>query len=134
LFNTMPSQFILWKSVPDMPPKKPRKVPCDATGGAINPHDSAGFMDYETAVTVASQGGFHVGFVLTKNDPYFLLDLDDVRDPVTGEWDNRSQQVAALFPGAAMEVSYSGTGMHIYGRCDAERLRTKRRKFENNKF
>lgn len=90
-------------------------------------------MDYGTAVSVAAQGGFNVGFVLTKDDPYFLLDLDDVRNAATGEWDSWSQQVAALFPGAAMEVSYSQTGMHIYGRCDAERLRTKKRKFADNK-
>jgi len=134
LFDTMPPQFILWKSVPDMPPKKPRKVPCDAQGNATDPHDPTKFMDYQTAVTLAAQCGFFVGFVLTKNDPYFLFDLDDVRDAATGEYSTLAQHAAALFPGAAMDVSHSLTGMHIYGRCDAEKLRTKRRKWENNKF
>ncbi len=134
MFNTMPPQFILWKSVPDMPPKKPRKVPCDVTGAATDPHDKTKFMDYETAATVAAGAGLNIGFVLTKEDPYFLFDLDDVRNPVTGDYTDIAQAAAALFPGAAMEVSYSQTGMHIYGRCDAERLRTKKRKWQNNQF
>jgi len=134
MFNTMPPQFILWKSVPDMPPKKDRKVPCDVTGDATDPHDPTKFMTYEDAATVAAQTGYNVGFVLTKDDPYFLFDLDDVRDPVTGAYSDIAQAAVALFPGAAMEVSYSQTGMHVYGRCDAERLRTKRRKWQNNQF
>ena len=134
MFNTMPAQFILWKSVPDMPPKKDRKVPCDVNGAATDPHDPAKFMTYEEASTVAGSTGYNVGFVLTKDDPYFLFDLDDVRDPVTGQYSDIAQAAVALFPGAAMEVSYSQTGMHVYGRCDAERLRTKRRKWQNNQF
>ena len=134
MFNTMPPQFILWKSVPDLPPKKDRKIPCDINGAAIDPHDPSKFMTYEEASTVAGSTGYNVGFVLTKDDPYFLFDLDDVRDPVTGQYSDIAQAAVALFPGAAMEVSYSQTGMHVYGRCDAERLRTKRRKWQNNQF
>ena len=66
-----------------MPPKKDRKVPCDVNGAATDPHDRTKFMTYEEASTVAGSTGYNVGFVLTKNDPYFLFDLDDVRDPVS---------------------------------------------------
>ena len=134
MFDTMPDQFVLWKSVPQMPPAKPRKVPCDATGAPTNHLDPEGFMTYKEAVTVAQKSGFFVGFVLTDKDPYFLFDLDDVRDPVTGEWDAEAIAASDLFPGAAKEVSHSQTGMHIYGRADAEVLRTKKRKWNNNKF
>jgi len=93
MFYKMPPQFILWKSVSQMPPAKPRKVPCDATGQPTNHLDPDGFMTYEEAVSVAEQGGFFVGFVLTDKDPYFLFDLDDVRDPVSGAWDAESKML-----------------------------------------
>ena len=73
MFQSTPAQFILWKSVPDMPPKKNREVPCDVNGAATDPHDPTKFMTYEDATNVAAQNGLNVGFVLTKDDPYFCL-------------------------------------------------------------
>jgi len=133
MFDQMPPQFILWKSVPNMPPAKPRKVPCDETGAATDPHNPAKFMDYETAMCVASESDLRVGFVLTKDDDLFCLDLDGVRDAATGFPDAYAQGILELFPDAASEVSVSGTGYHIWGRMDAQRLALKKNKFDDNR-
>ncbi len=131
--NELPDQFILWKSVPDPMGKKPKKVPCDIFGNNINSHDPNIFMSYEQVVTLAEKHGFHVGFVLTKNDPYFLLDLDGVRNVETGIWDGWSQGIVKSMPNAASELSFSKNGLHIMGKCDARSLDNRRRKFNNGK-
>jgi len=133
MFDTMPPQFILWKSVYDMPHLKPRKVPCDASGDPCDPHDPLKFMDFVTAKTVAASNSLNVGFVLTRDDHYFCLDLDGVRDTVTGLPDAYAQGILALFPDAATEVSVSGTGYHIWGRMDAQKLFLKKNKFDDNR-
>lgn len=71
-------------------------------------------MDYRTAVAT----GHPVAFVLTANDPYFFLDLDKCHDGT--DWEPAAREVVGRFPGAAMEVSQSGRGLHILGRCSGD--------------
>lgn len=108
LVTNLPLPYIRWKEFPGV--SKPRKVPVDQTGHPIDPHDPANHLP-------APAPEFHPGVVLSDNDPYFLLDLDGCRDPSTGEWTKDALHIASLFPGAAMEVSFNGTGLHIMGRC-----------------
>lgn len=125
-YSQLPAQFILWKSVPDLPPKKPRKVPCDAAGNPTDPmNPNGGFFTYEDAVQTASDLGFNVGWTIPQG--WFLLDLDDIRTP-EGGWDAWSQSIAANFPNGAMEVSINGRGIHIIGRCDPSQLTDRRNK------
>lgn len=123
----MAFHFINWTEQPAIPPAtKPRKVPTDPrTGFAVDPHDPAQWMTWEQA----SATGLHVGMVLTDDDPYFLIDLDDCRDPVSGQWHPEALRIAAMFPGAAMEVSHNGTGLHIMGVCDPLALGPRKHKF-----
>lgn len=123
----MTFHFINWTEQPAIPPAtKPRKVPTDPrTGYACDPHDPAQWMTWEQA----SATGLRVGMVLTDADPYFLLDLDDCRDPVTEQWHPEALRIAAMFPGAAMEVSVNGTGLHIMGVCDPLALGPRKHKF-----
>lgn len=132
----LPAQFILWKSVPQMPPQKPRKVPCDVRGNPIDPHNPVdGYYDYQTVLHAAAETQLNVGFVLTDDDPYFLFDLDDVRDAQTGAYSDDAINVASIFPGAAMEVSVSGTGMHIIGQInDKTPFSVLKNKWNNNRF
>lgn len=121
----LPAQFITWKSVPQEG-AKPRKVPCHpVTLENIDHLNPANWMTEAQARAT----GLNVGFVLTQNDPYFLLDIDDCRDPLTGAWDNDSQAAAALFPGAFMEISVSGTGLHVMGICDQQLPKTRRNRW-----
>jgi len=124
----MTFHFINWTEQPPIPPAtKPRKVPTDPrTGRSCDPHDPSQWMTWEQA----SATGLRVGMVLTDADPYFLLDLDDCRDPVTGTWHPEALRIAGMFPGAAMEVSVNGTGLHIMGVCDPLALGPRKHKFD----
>jgi hypothetical protein len=102
------------------------KVPCGPTGAAIDPHDPANWMSYDAAVAT----GLPVGFVLTESDPYFLLDLDKQRDPITGVWSDVATDLCARFFPAGQEVSQSGNGIHIIGTCDQTALADRRRKWK----
>ena len=56
--------------------------------------------------------GDGVGFVL-NGDGLVCVDLDNcVSDGVLSEW---AERVLKLFPGAAVEVSLSGHGLHVWG-------------------
>jgi hypothetical protein len=54
-----------------------------------------------------------VAFTFTEVDPFFFLDLDNCFDGAN--WSPLALKIAAMFPGAAMEISQSGKGMHIFG-------------------
>ncbi|WP_208309683.1 phage NrS-1 polymerase family protein [Rhizobium rhizogenes] len=87
-------------------------------------------MTYEQAVAT----GLPVAFVLADSDPYFFLDFDGVRDLATGQWHPEALRIASMFPGAAMEVSTSGTGLHIVGVCDPLALGPRKHKFGTAAF
>lgn len=61
------------------------------------------------------QGMSGVGFVFTERDPFFFLDIDGALQ--AGAWSQTAQALCAMLPGAAVEVSQSGTGLHIIGSC-----------------
>ena len=111
-------QFILYKSVPSASrPGKTDKFPCSAMSGqVINAHDPANWVTSQVAQLVAPLFGpeYGVGFVLTKNDPFFCLDVDNCA--TESGWSPRAMELCGAFPGAAVEVSSSGKGLHIWGR------------------
>ena len=87
------------------------KLPCDwRTGAVANAHDPAIWTDYTTAYLA---GGGMVGFVFTDNDPFWFLDIDNCLTP--SGWSPLAQELCSAFAGAAMEVSVSGKGLHIFG-------------------
>ncbi|WP_435066081.1 phage NrS-1 polymerase family protein [Halobaculum sp. EA56] len=53
-----------------------------------------------------------VGFVFTEDDPFVGIDLDDCRDPETGELDDRAEAIVETLD-SYTEVSPSGTGVHV---------------------
>ena len=110
-------QFIVWRSEPQANGGKPRKVPLNPeTLTAANPHDPAHWMNADVAFPFVELLGadYGVGFVLTENDPFFCLDIDDCLGP-DNQWSPLSQQLIQQLPGAAVEVSHSGRGLHIWG-------------------
>lgn len=85
----------------------------------INPHTKrpadvnypATWSDFNTAVREANGG--HIGFVLTGNDPYCLIDLDNkVTNPATPEQLARHEKILQVFD-SFTERSVSGRGYHI---------------------
>tara|TARA_R110000787_G_scaffold23762_5_gene67762 strand:- start:3774 stop:6221 length:2448 start_codon:yes stop_codon:yes gene_type:complete len=107
-------QFVNWNLVQVEGSPKPAKVPVDATGRKIDPHNPTNWMTAEQAYTQAAAFGYGVGFVFTADDPFFFIDIDNCLTEA-GQWTDFAQQTCAAFPGAAVEVSQSGKGLHIFG-------------------
>lgn len=112
------SQFILYTAVPSKTRAgKTDKFPADfRTGRVVSAHDSAYWTDCNTAIAAAAQFGasYGVGFVFTESDPFWFLDLDNCLQ-ADNTWSPVAIQLCQLFAGAAVEVSQSGNGLHIFG-------------------
>lgn len=114
-------QFVLWKAVPSRKrPGKFDKFPCDIEGNVNDAHDPKIWLDADTACSAASVfgEGYGVGFVFTENDPFFFVDIDGAYDG--NEWSSVATCLCNQFAGAAVEVSHSGSGLHIIGKYDGE--------------
>lgn len=108
------SQFVLWRE--DQKPGKPKpdKVPLDPRTGLFgNAHNPANWLAFDQACALARQQAVGIGFVLTPHDPFACIDLDaciapgDVLSPLV-------QEITLGFPGAWIERSHSGLGLHVW--------------------
>ena len=73
---------------------------------AANVNDPTTWNTFENAVNTGTR---HIGFVLTKDDPYTIIDLDA---PLDGRQEARHAQVIEQFD-SYTEISQSGHGAHI---------------------
>lgn len=78
--------------------------PRDQTAASI--HNPETWGTFEEA---CASGTPHIGFVLTDDDPYCIIDLDQPRNEVDGE---RHQKILSMFE-TYTERSQSGNGWHI---------------------
>lgn len=116
-------QFIVYSLVWNGAKNKYDKFPVDHRTGRMPPKGTGGahwpeiWTDAETALAaVARLGtGFGLGFVFTAADPFFFIDIDNCLLPDGSAWSPLALQICAAFPGAAIEVSASGKGLHIFG-------------------
>lgn len=106
-------QFILWKSV--QRGDRTDKLPVNPHTGAVqDAHDPAIWLGLEAAEQRAADIGVGVGFVFTAADPLFFIDIDNCLQ-ADGQWSPLAIELCGRFPGALMEVSQSGRGLHIIG-------------------
>ena len=106
-------QFILYRLEPQ-PDGKTKKTPLDwRTQRAHNPHDPAIWLTADQAMFNAQVYGLGVGFVITAADPFWFLDVDHCL--TAGGWSAESQAICAALAGVAVEISQSGTGLHLIG-------------------
>lgn len=94
------------------------KVPADYRTGStrnVNAHNAQVWTDHETAATAAKTfgGDYGVGFVFTPADPFWFIDIDKCL--VNGAWSSTAQELCAIFAGCYIEISQSGSGLHIIG-------------------
>lgn len=114
----LPDQFLNWRMVNN------RKVPCRHNGTMCDAHDPANW----TSENVARTSPHGVAFVLDENDPWFFLDMDNCA--VNGAWTPEASAIFQSFKGAWGEISQSGKGLHIMGKCDPSRLTDRRNKWD----
>jgi hypothetical protein len=76
------------------------------------------------AAAVAAGHGHGIGFVLTPDCGLAVLDLDDCRDPKTGDVTDWAQAILERAQHAYVEVSPSGSGFRIIGGAAGTRVHT----------
>jgi hypothetical protein len=88
-------------------------------GGDLTQAAVEAIAEYKSRMTP----GNALGYYFTADSQRFFYDLDGCRNPETGELTEKAYEAIALFRpvGAYMEVSPSGTGIHIVGRYVGER-------------
>lgn len=111
-------QWLVWKL--EERDSKPTKIPYIAGGvGKASSTDSETWRSFDEAVVVLKTGRYDgIGFVFSTGDPYAGIDLDDCRNPETGELEEWAAKTVQDLDGYA-EVSPSGTGVHIIVRGKA---------------
>lgn len=110
-------QFILCKLVPSIEkPGKYDKLPINwSTGQVVSAHDPSIWLDAATALNLAAQygDGYLPCFVFTEGDPFWFLDIDSCLS-ATG-YNQIAQHLCSYFQGAAVEISNSRAGLHLFG-------------------
>lgn len=66
-----------------------------------------------------TQGYYKPGYVFNADGPFVGIDLDDCRDPETGEIDDEAQEIIDRLDSYTI-VSTSGTGIHVYVRGELD--------------
>lgn len=117
--DNLPARFVNWRMIDG------RKVPCRRDGAVCNAHDPANHLTYAEAAAA----GHSVAFDLRAEDGLYFLDLDKCLQ-VDGQWKPEAVAIFNSFAGAWGEVSQSGTGLHILGRCNPSRLTDRRNKWD----
>ena len=126
----LPAQFMNYLLVPNQQTGKNDKLPCNAAGVIADAHAPSNWIDYAAAAKAVSDGrAAGIAFVLTANDPFFFIDLDNCRDGA-GNWTNEAVAIFQTFSGAMAEISQSGRGLHILGKCRPDQLQDRRNKFD----
>jgi putative DNA primase/helicase len=105
-------QWLVWKL--EERDDKLTKVPYIAGGvGKASSTDSLTWRSFEEAVQALETGRYNgIGFVFSSGDPFAGVDLDNCRDPETGELEEWAAKIVEAF-GSYAEASQSGTGVHI---------------------
>ncbi len=125
-------QFVLWRLEPAEP--KPRKVPYSANGRRASTTDPTTWATFEEACAALATGGSSgLGFVLTPDNPFAFVDVDQCREQ-DGSWSALATGLIAALPGSAVEVSQSGAGLHILAGADHAALAKKRSRCDGFEF
>ncbi|SFT10331.1 hypothetical protein SAMN04488556_0151 [Halostagnicola kamekurae] len=105
-------QWVCWRE--ESRDGKPTKIPVTPGSGEFaSSTDPPTWASIETALEYAdSREADGIGFVFTDDDPIVGVDLDDCRDPETGDVDDVAQDIIERLD-SYTEISPSGTGFHV---------------------
>lgn len=115
----MVPRFLLWKYtlVGEEGTQRWSKLPVQPNGKYASSTNPATWTDFLTAQKAYETGNFSgIGFVFTKDDDLVGIDIDDCRDPVTGELNELAQSIVDNVEGYT-EISPSGTGIKMFTRA-----------------
>ena len=104
-------QWVCW--ITEERDGKPTKVPVDPrTGRFASTTDGTTWTTFDEALAYATEHPAGIGFVFTEDDPFVGIDLDDCRDPKTGDSSSDARDIITRLD-SYTETSPSGTGYHI---------------------
>jgi putative DNA primase/helicase len=93
------------------------KVPKTYRGTAASSTDESTWTTFECAAAAVGQtsgaGADGIGFVFSDDDPFCGIDLDNCRNPETGDIAPWAQEILDRVGDGYTEISPSGTGIHI---------------------
>ncbi|MBP2657049.1 MAG: phage-related protein [Firmicutes bacterium] len=93
------------------------KIPIDPkTGRSAKANDAATWADFATAISYATIYGLGIGFEFGTSERLSGvtgIDLDQCRNPETGQFSELAMEIIEMFPNSYVEISPSGTGIHI---------------------
>src|SRR5699024_10880968 len=97
------------------------KAPCQTNGERASSTEMSTWTSYEDA----SNKSDNVGFFISENDPYTVIDLDDciIDDVITNEAKTIVDTLDSF-----TEISQSGTGLHIFVKAKKPGNRSKNSK------
>ena len=118
-------QWVCWRE--EDRDGKPTKIPVTpGAGGFASATESETWANFEAALDYTeTEHADGIGFVFTDNDPIVGVDLDDCRDPETGDVDDAALDIIARLD-SYTEVSPSGTGYHVLIRGELPEGRNRR--------
>lgn len=118
-------QWVCWRE--EDRDGKPTKIPVTpGAGGFASATESETWAGFEAALDYTeTEHADGVGFVFTDDDPIVGVDLDDCRDPETGDVDDAALDIIARLD-SYTEVSPSGTGYHVLIRGELPEGRNRR--------
>jgi hypothetical protein len=96
---------------------------CDDPHRFASSSDPSSWSSYDDAAAAAAEGD-GITYILTPEDPFAAIDIDHVRDPITGSIDSWAQRFLDRVHTYA-EISPSGTGLRIWGTASGESLHRK---------
>jgi putative DNA primase/helicase len=110
-------QWVGWNSERNKQGKLTKVPKIAGTKWGASTTDLLTWRSFEEALE-AYEAGKHdgVGFVFCSADPFVGLDFDKVRDPETGEIEPWVLEYFLRFEDRYVEVSVSGTGIHVITR------------------
>ncbi|SEP27218.1 hypothetical protein SAMN04487948_13022 [Halogranum amylolyticum] len=122
-------QWVCWRR--EQRDGKATKIPVvPGVGSFASSTDPETWGDFETACDYLERGRADgVGFVFTEEDPIVGVDLDDCRDPESGDTDDDAQDIITRLD-SYTEVSPSGTGYHVLIQGSLPEGRNRRGKIE----
>lgn len=123
------AQWIVWRS--EHRDGKRTKIPLDpSTQKRASVGEPTQWVDFQTARQSLQVGAVDgLGFVFTDSDPIVGVDLDDCRNPVTGELSPLAHDITTTLDSYA-EVSPSGLGVHVLAEGDLPGNRRRRGSLE----
>lgn len=112
-------QFIVSKIIRDIKGHT-NKIPCNLSGIISDHKNPKNWVGLEGAYSLIEKLGpeYRIGFSITKESKRFFIDIDKAL--VNGEWSQLAKDICKIFARCFIEVSQSGTGLHIMGKYTGE--------------